>query len=113
MAGRTKGTTKEVMASRKVLEGLVNLKEAFLTEDIINALEVMRAGMNDDKATPAGRQKCAKELINLYFQLHKDSLEVVAEFESSVKERKIASEEQETKEQAPSNGVLKFSLPRT
>lgn len=114
-AGRPAGTNAEVLAARKMLTGHLALKQKFEIEYILEAMDVILAQMRDPSANHATKRACAGDIMKLYFDLHKDSLEVVAEFEEGKAEKKRAKAEgktpaEESKQTGTEGRVMRFSL---
>lgn len=105
--GRRPGMTKEVVQSRRILDKYDELRE-LVTEDFMDAYDVIRGVMRDEKAGHATRRQCANDVITIYLKMHKDAIEVVETFE----EGSGSAYEGKAKEQrtGQGSGVLKFSL---
>lgn len=95
---RPKGTTKETMVARRTLEALVDLKQLVSKDLLLEAVNNLTESMRDPNAGAATRRLCSKDIIEIYFKLHKDSLEVLAEVKNKKEagSNSAASEQEET-----------------
>lgn len=109
LGGRPKGTNAEVLAARRILSGLKDLKEKFQTEHLLAAFQKILDTMNDPAANTATQRACANDIIKLYFQLHEDSLQVEAQFQESRKKRGAGKKGQE---QEASDGEEESAAPQ-
>ena len=110
--GRRPGLTKEVVQSRKVLDKFDDLREK-VAEDVVEAYDVIAGVMRNEDAAPATRRQCAGDIISLYQKVHKDSIEVVREFEqNSENPSEYAEKAEEQKGGKEGSNVLNFDKVR-
>lgn len=76
---RPKGTTKEVMAARRTIAAMTDMKDKINTSVVDEAIQVVLDTMRNPNAAPATKRQCAGDIISLYFKLHKDSIELLEE----------------------------------
>lgn len=107
--GRRRGMTKDVVQSRRILDRHNDLKEQ-VEQDVLDAYAVIRGVMKDESATPATRRQCAGDIIAIYDRMHKDSIEVVKDFEQgSGKQYDEEAKRQKSERGSGNGGVLKFT----
>lgn len=107
--GRRRGMTKDVVQSRRILDRHNDIKEA-VEQDVLEAYGVIRGVMKDESATPATRRQCAGDIIAIYNAMHKDSIDVVKDFEQgSGKQYDDEAKRQEGERSSGNGGVLKFT----
>lgn len=77
--GRMKGMTKEITDARKVLRRDDELA-AMVSDDVIEAYEVVRGVMKDTSAPAASRRAAANDVLNMFSKVHARSAEVLKDF---------------------------------
>tara|TARA_Y100000593_G_scaffold94032_1_gene191218 strand:- start:32472 stop:32828 length:357 start_codon:yes stop_codon:yes gene_type:complete len=78
--GRKRGMNKKVLDSRKALRTWGEL-EYRVSDDVLEAYNVIRGILKDEKAPPATRRSAANDVIAFFEKIKENSEKVVEEFE--------------------------------
>jgi len=97
VGGRPKGSSRKVVNARKVLRTQQDLEES-IGKDAVDAYNVIRDVMNDDKAPPASRRAAAGDILAMFSKLYHNSEQRVKEYEENKGIEKDSQESQENDE---------------
>lgn len=82
IGGRKPGMTKEIVSARKHLRTWAELEHE-VSEDVLEAYNVVRSVMKDSTAPPASRRAAANDIIAFFKELQQKSEKTVEDFEGS------------------------------
>ncbi len=78
--GRKRGMNKKVLDSRKALRTWGEL-EYRVSDDVLEAYNVIRGILKDEQAPPATRRSAANDIIAFFEKIKENSAKIVEEFE--------------------------------
>ena len=81
VGGRKPGMTKEIVDARKHLRTWAELEHE-VSEDVLEAYNVVRGVMKDSTAPPASRRAAANDIIAFFKELQQKSEKKLEDFES-------------------------------
>ena len=93
--GRKRGMNKKVLDSRKALRTWGEL-EYRVSDDVLEAYNVIRGILRDESAPPATRRSAANDIIAFFEKIKENSEKVVEEFEEEYNGEQGGTKESES-----------------
>ena len=86
IGGKPKGMNKEVLDARRIIRTQGEL-EYKISQDVIDAYNVIRNVLADESAPAASRRAAANDIIKMFEALQEKSEKIVEEFEENREDR--------------------------
>jgi len=94
IGGKPKGMNKAVLDARKIIRTQGEL-EYKISQDVIDAYNVIRNVLADESAPAASRRAAANDIIKMFEALQEKSEKIVEEFEESREDRQSGKEDKD------------------
>lgn len=98
--GRKRGMNKKVLDSRKALRTWGEL-EYRVSDDVLEAYNVIRNILRDESAPPATRRSAANDIIAFFEKIKENSAKIVEEFEEGYNGEQGGAKESESNNVQP------------